>query len=83
MRTLQETTMHTRTQLVTTGGRRGVAGARRPWACATYRRPDVRELPLRLEPVGPETFGGLLNTCSAPPVEAVLKTTTGPRGPRS
>ena len=59
--------MHTLTQLAATGAHSALAGARRPRACPTYRFPQVRELPLRLEPVVPDTFGGLLNNRSAPP----------------
>lgn len=65
--------MHTPLQLVPTGTRSALAaGARRPQVCHTYQRPLVRELPLRLEPVAPETFGGL-----------VLTTTTHLRGAQS
>jgi hypothetical protein len=73
--------MHTPTQLVRTGAHSApAAGARRPRECRTYRRPQVRELPLRLEPVAPETFGGLVNNRSTPALRAVLTTTTHLRG---
>jgi hypothetical protein len=52
--------MHTPTQHVPTGARSALAGARRPRECPAYRRPQVRELPLRLEPVANDTFGGLV-----------------------
>jgi hypothetical protein len=51
-------------------------GARRPQACLAYRFPQVRELPLRLEPVVPDTFGGLVLERNAPPLRTVLPTTT-------
>jgi hypothetical protein len=49
--------MHTRTKLspIVAAG-----AARRPTACPAFRLPQVSELPLRLEPVGPDTFGGLV-----------------------
>ena len=74
--------MHTLTQLAPTGAHSALGGARRPRACPAYRLPQVRELPLRLEPVVPDTFGGLLNN-GTPPLRAVLTTTTHQRGPRS
>jgi len=33
---------------------------RLPGFCPAYGLPRVRELPLRLEPVAPDTFGGLI-----------------------
>ncbi len=76
--------MHTPTQLVPTGTRSVLAaGARRPAVCHTYQRPQVRELPLRLEPVAPETFGGLVSHRSTPALRAVLTTTTHLRGAQS
>ena len=68
--------MHTPTQLAPIGAHRALGGARRPRACPAYRLPQVRELPLRLEPVAPDTFGGLVSSRSAPPLRAVLSTTT-------
>ena len=67
--------MHTQTQLAPTGAHSALGGARRPRACHAYRLPQVRELPLRLEPVAPDSFGGLVNKrsdhrsgrCSQPP----------------
>ena len=68
--------MHTSIQLVPTSARSAVRRARRPRECPAFRRPQVRELPLRLEPVEADTFGGLVSACSAPPLRAVLSTTT-------
>jgi hypothetical protein len=68
--------MHTRTQLSPTGAHSSRGGASRPGTCPAYRLPQVCELPLRLEPVGPDTFGGLVGDCSARPLRAVHTTTT-------
>ena len=68
--------MHTPTQLVPIGAHSALGGARRPRRCPAYRLPQVRELPLRLEPVAPDTFGGLVSSCSTSPLRAVLTTTT-------
>ena len=68
--------MHTPTQLVPIGSYSVVRRARRPRECHAFQRPQVRELPLRLEPVAPDTFGGLVSSCSAPSLRAVLSTTT-------
>jgi hypothetical protein len=75
--------MHTRTQPVPIGARGALGAARRPRACPAYRFPQVRELPLRLEPVAPDTFGGLVSQRNAPPLRAVLSTTTHLRGAHS
>jgi hypothetical protein len=72
--------MHTPTQLDPRGARSPVGGARRPRECHAYRLPQVRELPLRLEPVTPDSFGGLVSKRSARPLRAVLSTTTHVRG---
>jgi hypothetical protein len=72
--------MHTPTQFVPTGAHSALGGARRPRECPAYRLPQVRELPLRLEPVAPDTFGGLVSKGSAPLPWAVLSTTTHVRG---
>ena len=40
--------MHAQTQFAPTGTHSALGGARRPQACHAYRRPRVRELPLRL-----------------------------------
>jgi hypothetical protein len=66
--------MHTPTQLVRTGAPSALVGARRRPECPAYRLPLVRELRLRLEPVEPDTFGGLVGSCSAPPLRAVSST---------
>jgi hypothetical protein len=60
---------------------------RPPWGapateCPRHRRPQVREPP-QLEPVAPDTFGGLPNNRSTPPLRAVLTTTTHLRGSHS
>jgi hypothetical protein len=68
--------MHTSIQLVPTSARSAGRGARRPRECPAFRRPQVRELPLRLEPVEHDTFGGLVSGCSASPLRAVHSTTT-------
>ncbi|HTE63426.1 MAG TPA: hypothetical protein VK631_23925 [Solirubrobacteraceae bacterium] len=49
--------MHTPTQLVPTGAHSALGGTRRPRACPAYRLSQVRDLPLRLEPIAPDTFG--------------------------
>ena len=72
--------MRTPTQLVPIDAHSARDGARRPRACPAYRLPRVRELPLRLEPVAPDTFGGLVSQRSAPPLRAAHATTTHPRG---
>jgi hypothetical protein len=72
--------MHTPTQLGPTSPHRGLGGTRRPRECPAYRFPQVRELPLRLEPVAPDTFGGLVSKGGASPPRAVLSTTTHVRG---
>ena len=53
-------------------GRSALRGARRPRECPAYRLPQVRELPLRLEPVAPDTFGGLVGSSGAAQLPAVL-----------
>ena len=72
--------MNTPTQPSPTGALGALGGARRPAACPTYRLAQVRELPLRLEPVTPDSFGGLVSKRSARPLRAVLSTTTHVRG---
>jgi hypothetical protein len=66
--------MHRPAQLVPSGVH-SAYGARRPRECPAYRLPQVRELPLRLEPVAPDTFGGLVGERAASPFRAVLSTT--------
>jgi hypothetical protein len=68
--------VHTQTQLIPIGAHSVVRGARRPRECPAFQRPQVRELPLRLEAVERDTFGGLVSSCSALPLRAVLSTTT-------
>jgi hypothetical protein len=68
--------VHTPIQLVPTSAHSARRGPRRPRECPAFQRAQVRELPLRLEPVVTDTFGGLVGSCSAPPLRAVLSTTT-------
>jgi hypothetical protein len=75
--------MHTSTQLSPIGAYGVLSGARRPGTCHAYRLAHVRELPLRPEPVTPDTFGGLVGNCSARPLRAVHSTTTHVRGAHS
>ncbi len=63
--------MHTAIQLVPTGAHTPSAG-RAGQAVPVHQRPQVRELPLRLEPVDSDTFGGLVNGRGTPPLRAVL-----------
>jgi hypothetical protein len=69
--------MHTATQLSPTGAYSAFGEARRPTASPAFRLPHVSELPLRLEPVAPDTFGGLVVT------GAVHSSTTHVRGAHS
>jgi hypothetical protein len=46
--------------------------------CPAYGLPRVRELPLRLEPVAPDTFGGLVGRGST--ASCVVPLTNHPRG---
>jgi hypothetical protein len=62
--------MPTATQLSPTGGHSAWGAARRRTACPAFRLPRVSELPLRLEPVARDTFGGVTATSGpamAPP----------------
>jgi hypothetical protein len=68
--------MHTRIQLFPTSAHSARGGASRPGACPAFRLPQVCELPLRLEPAGPDTFGGLVGACGARPLRAVHTATT-------
>jgi hypothetical protein len=70
--------MQTSTQLSPTGADSVFVGARRPTACRTFRSPQVNELPVRLEPVVPDTFGGLIGSR-----RAVRSSTTHARGAHS
>jgi hypothetical protein len=65
-------------QLSPTGAPGVFGGARRPAECHTFRSPQVNELPLRLEPVAPDTFGGLVASH-----RAVRSSTTHVRGAHS
>jgi hypothetical protein len=69
--------MHTPTQPSPTSAYSVLGGAHRPGMCHAYRLAQVRELPLRLEPVTPDTFGGLVA------LRAVHSTTTHVRGAHS
>ena len=75
--------MYTPTQPSPTGAQSVVGRTRRPESCPAFRSPQVRELPLCLEPVAPDTFGGLVGNCSPPPLRAVHSTTTHMRGAHS
>jgi len=68
--------VHSSSQLVPTGARGVVREARRRDDCPAYLRPRVRELPLRLEPVVVDDFGGLI----ASPPASRGDSTTDPRG---
>jgi hypothetical protein len=70
--------MHTATQLSPTGAYSAFGEAGRPTASPAFRLPQVSELPLRLEPVAPDTFGGLVGTPTA-----VHPSTTHVRGAHS
>jgi hypothetical protein len=70
--------MQTPTQLSPTGDSSVIARARGPRECHTFRSPQVNELPLRLEPVVPDTFGGLVASR-----RAVRSSTTHVRGAHS
>jgi hypothetical protein len=54
--------MHTAAQLSPTGADSARGETRRPTACPAFRLPQVTELRLRLEPVAPDTFGGLVGS---------------------
>ena len=69
--------MQISSQLVPTGARGVVSGTRRRDDCPGYVLPRVRELPLRLEPVIADGFGGLVASRPAP---CAVSTTTTPRG---
>jgi hypothetical protein len=57
--------VHSSSQQVPTGARGVVREARRRDDCPAYVRPRVCELPLRLEPVVADDFGGLLASTPA------------------
>ena len=54
--------MHTSSQLAPTGTRGIRPGIRRRDECRAYVLPNVRELPLRLERVVADGFGGLVDS---------------------
>jgi hypothetical protein len=69
--------VHISSQLVPTGARGVHSGTRRRDECPAYVLPRVRELPLRLEPIVADTFGGLV---PRGPASCGVPTTTNPRG---
>jgi len=69
--------VHSSSQLIPTGARVVVGGTRRRDDCPAYVLPHVRELPLRLEPVAADSFGGLL---ASHPASRAVPITTNPRG---
>ena len=70
--------MQTSSQLVSTGARGIRAGKRRRDDCPACVLASVRELPLRLEPVVAESFGGLVGSHAASC--AATTTINHPRG---
>jgi hypothetical protein len=70
--------MRSTSQLISPGAPSAprVAGLSR--LCPAYGLPRVRELPLRLEPVAPDTFGGLVGRGST--ASCVVSLTNHPRG---
>jgi hypothetical protein len=70
--------VHSSSQLVPTGARVVAGGTRRRDDCPAYVLPRVRELPLRLERVTADSFGGLV--MSHPASRAVPATTNHSRG---
>ena len=69
--------MHSSPQLVPTGAHGVRSGTRRRDNCPAYVLPRVRELPLRLEPVTADGFGGLV---ASRPASRAVPTTNHPRG---
>jgi hypothetical protein len=70
--------VHTSYQLAPTGARGVRCGTRRRDDCPAYVLPTVRELPLRLEPVVADGFGGLVASHAAS--RAATTTINRPRG---
>jgi hypothetical protein len=70
--------VQTSSQLVPTGARGVGSGTRRRDDCRAYVLANVQELPLRLEPVVADSFGGLVASHAA----SCARTTTNnhPRG---
>jgi hypothetical protein len=69
--------VHSPSQLAPTGARSVVREARRRDKCPAYVLPRVRELPLRLQPVTADSFGGLI---TIRPASGAVPATTHPRG---
>lgn len=69
--------MQTSSQLAATGARGIRAGRRRRHDCRAYVLPNVCELPLRLERVVADGFGGLVGSNAA---TRATTTTINPRG---
>jgi hypothetical protein len=70
--------VQTSSQLVSTGARGAGAGTRRRDDCRAYVLANVRELPLRLECVVADSFGGLVASHAAS--RAATTTINHPRG---
>jgi hypothetical protein len=69
--------VHSPPQLAPTGAHGVHSGTRRRDNCPAYVLPRVRELPLRLQPVTADSFGGLI---SSRPASGAVPATTHPRG---
>jgi len=70
--------MHSTSQHVSPGARNAPRAARLSGLVPAYGLPRVCELPLRLEPVAPDTFGGLVGRPSS--ASRVVSLTNHPRG---
>jgi hypothetical protein len=70
--------VQTSSQLAPTGARGVRSGTRRRDDCRAYVLPNVRELPLRLERVVADGFGGLVRSHAAS--RAATTTINHPRG---
>jgi hypothetical protein len=69
--------VHSSSQLAPTGAHGVRSGTRRRDNCPAYALPRVRELPLRLQPVAADSFGGLV---TSHPTSRAVSITTHPRG---
>jgi hypothetical protein len=69
--------VHSSSQLVSIGAHGVHSGTRRRDNCPAYGLPRVRELPLRLDPVTADSFGGLV---TSHPASRAVPITTHPRG---
>jgi hypothetical protein len=69
--------VHSPSQRAPTGARSVVREVRRREKCPAYVLPRVRELPLRLQPVAADSFGGLV---TSHPASRAVPATTNPRG---